>query len=99
MVFAIDFDGTFDRDPELFRQFAQLLRSRGHTVVCVTSRSAGFGDEVERMVGDVPVVYAGNVWKRQAARTAGYLVNIWIDDLPEYVDAQDPEIASWKTDG
>jgi hypothetical protein len=41
-------------------------------------------------------VYAGTVWKRQAARAAGYLINVWIDDLPEYVDIQDPELAALK---
>ncbi len=96
MIFALDFDNTFDRDPELFREIVQLLRGRGHVAVCVTSRMAGINDAVEQMVGDVPVVYAGTRWKRAAARDAGYLVNVWIDDLPEYVDAQDPELVALK---
>jgi hypothetical protein len=98
MLFALDFDGTFDQDPELFRQFVRLLRQRGHSAVCVTSRFEGFGDEVERAVGDIPVVYAGTRWKRQAARAAGYYVNVWVEDCPEYVDRQNPELADQKED-
>jgi hypothetical protein len=98
MLFALDFDGTFDRDPALFRMFVGLLREHGHSVVCVTSRFHGFSDEVERTVGDMPIVYAGSNWKRQAARAAGYHVHVWIDDLPEYIDRQDPEISNQKQD-
>lgn len=96
MIFALDFDGTFDRDPELFRVMIVLIQSRGHQVVCVTSRIAGINDEVEKTVGEIPIVYADTTWKRQAARVAGYSVNVWIDDLPEYVDAQDPELVELK---
>jgi GH25 family lysozyme M1 (1,4-beta-N-acetylmuramidase) len=98
MLFAIDFDGTFDRDPKLFCKLAELLRSHGHSVVCVTSRFQGISDEVERAVGDMPIVYAGATWKRQAARAAGYQVHVWIEDLPEYVDRQDPEMVLQKLD-
>src|SRR5262245_66511191 len=96
MIVALDYDGTIDADPELFRQLIALFRSRGHTPIVVTSRTAGFSDEVERTVGEVPVVYAGSVWKRQAAQAAGYMVNVWIDDCPEYIDLQDPEMVAFK---
>jgi hypothetical protein len=46
----------------------------------------------------MPIVYAGATWKRQAARAAGYQVHVWIEDLPEYVDRQDPEMVLQKLD-
>src|ERR1700733_8606131 len=98
MLFALDFDGTYDRDPRFFLKLVELLRGHGHSVVCVTSRFEGFSDEVERAVGGMPIVYAGATWKRQAARNAGFHVHVWIEDLPEYVDRQDPEIAAQKLD-
>lgn len=38
MRIALDYDGTFDRDPELWRQFTVLARSRGHEVFILTRR-------------------------------------------------------------
>lgn len=73
MIFGIDFDGTFSRDPELFRLFVSALRARGHTAVLVTGRSdeGRFGAEVRCAVGDLmPIVFAGMVWKRKACEKA-----------------------------
>ena len=38
----------------------------------------------------MPIVFAADGWKRSAAEAAGYKVDVWIDDHPEYIDAQDP---------
>lgn len=93
MIFAIDFDGTFARDPGLFDRFVDLLKERGHRAVLVTGRSdeGQWGAEVRRAVGDLmPIVFAADGWKRAAAEQAGYKVDVWIDDHPEYIVAQDP---------
>lgn len=90
MTIAIDFDGTYAALPEL-RAFGALLVRAGHTVVIVTGRSdhGEFGAEVRRGVaGALPIVFAGEEWKRHAAARAGYKVNIWIDDNPEYIGPQ-----------
>lgn len=100
MLIAIDFDGTFAADPRLFHEFARLARSFGHRVVVVSGRSdePPWGDELREVVGDgIPVVLAGSIWKRAAAEAAGYRVDIWIDDNPEYVGPQDPSLAAVKT--
>lgn len=88
MVFAIDFDGTFAADPELFKGIAALIRAAGHEVVMVTGRedSRGFGDPVRALVGDLmPIVFAGGHWKTVAALQAGYKVDVWVDDNPTYI--------------
>ena len=46
---------------------------------------------------NIPIIFAGKLWKRKAAELAGYNVDIWIDDLPEYVSNQDPEKNQYKT--
>ena len=93
MIFGIDFHGTMSRDPQAFRMLANMLQSRGHTCVLVTGIEDGdeYAAEVRREVGDLmPIVFAAGAWKRQAAERAGYKVDVWIDDNPEYVAEQDP---------
>jgi glycine/D-amino acid oxidase-like deaminating enzyme len=85
-TYAIDYDGTWTTDPEAFQAFAALLRRRGHTVIIVTSRVTGWSevnDACGRHVDDI--VMAGRAWKREAAKSAGYKVDVWIDDRPEII--------------
>ncbi len=89
LTFAIDFDDTFSADPKLWREFVKIATGRryGHICILVTNRPEDMGNDVRAEVGNLmPIVFAG-VWsKRSAAWRAGYFVNIWIDDSPEYVD-------------
>ena len=93
MILAFDFDGTWTRDPDGMRAVVALLRSRGHVCILLTGRSDEhpWGSEVRAAIGDLmPIVFAAGTWKRDAARAAGYGVDVFIDDLPEYIAAQDP---------
>jgi hypothetical protein len=99
MIIAIDFDNTFNADTELWRKFITDAKERGHTCVCVTGRSneGEYGAEVIRIIdGVMPIVFAGALWKREAAKRAGYDVNIWIDDTPEYVAEQQVLFSQYK---
>lgn len=101
ILFGVDFDGTFSRDPEGFRLFVAMMRARGHSFVLVTGRSneGQWGAEVRRDVRDLmPIVFAGNGWKRAAAERAGFKVDIWIDDHPEYVAPQTLLLAVQRDD-
>lgn len=92
MLVAIDFDGTFARDPSLFRSIVALIRAHHHDAVLVTGRSdeGPWGDEVRAAVdGLMPIVFAGGAWKREAAMAAGFKPDIWFDDWPEYIAEQD----------
>lgn len=93
MIFGIDYHGTFARDVVGFRIIVHELVRRGHTCVLVTGIDDGdrYAAEVRRDVADLmPIVFAAGKWKRQAAREAGYEVDVWIDDNPEYIAPQDP---------
>ncbi len=68
MIFAIDYDGTWSRDPDGFRLIVELLRARGHGCIMVTGRSDSgqYGTEVRaRLKGSDSADYAifkyGNV--------------------------------------
>lgn len=98
MLIAVDYDGTFTADPDFWRQMVALGRARGHEFVCVTGRSdermltdpsRHWGDEVRAgIAGLMPIVFAGDDYKSEAAVKAGYKVNVWCDDHPEWVGRQ-----------
>lgn len=102
ITIAIDFDNTWTANPALWRNFiADAQQIWGYTVVCVTGRSdeGKWGSEVREAIdGLIPIVFAGHQWKRTAALNAGYKVDIWIDDTPEYIAEQQILLASQKGD-
>lgn len=96
LTFGIDFDGTLARDPALFGRFIRMLHQAGHAAVLVTGRSDRTPHAAEllavmRELPAIPIVWAGAHWKRHAAAVAGYSIDIWIDDMPEYIAPQDQE--------
>lgn len=93
MIIAFDYHGTFQRDVLAFHTVVRTFQSAEHTCILVTGIADGdhYAAEVRRDVGNLmPIVFAGGRWKKQAALEAGYAVDIWIDDSPEYVAEQDP---------
>lgn len=85
MIVAIDYDNTYTAAPELWNQVIKLFQEAGHTVICVTGRSdnSSMAPVVQDSIGKlVPVVFAGEQWKQEAAKKRGYKVDIWIDDMP-----------------
>ena len=88
LTIAIDFDGTFSADPDLWREIVGVMTGRryGHKCILVTNRPEAMGNDVRAEVGDLmPIVFAGAQSKRSAAENAGYFVNIWIDDNPGFI--------------
>ena len=79
MIIAIDWDKTITADPGLWNEFIDLASARNHTVIVVTGRQ-----EHDPVVPPWPieVIYAGSRWKIDAAKSAGFEVDIWIDDHP-----------------
>ena len=98
VLFGIDYDKTWSADPGLFAIFVAALRGRGHDAVLVTGRSdeGQWGAEVRREVREIPIVFAANGWKREAAERAGYKVDVWIDDHPESIAKQHLLLAEQK---
>ena len=93
LTISIDYDQTFTEAPGLWLSFIAEASGLGNTVIMTTRRE---GDDANRaelaaaLGGDsavAAVVFAGpESLKRDAARSAGYEVDIWIDDTPATVD-------------
>ena len=67
IILAIDYDGTWTRAPEFFREMVERAKMKGHVCVLVTGRSdeAQWGAEVRREIGDLmPILFCANKWKR-----------------------------------
>lgn len=82
MTISIDFDKTWTADPELWRQFLELARSRGHTVVMVTAREDMAPDMERSVPKDLPIVFTNGEMKEFSALRQGWKVDVWIDDCP-----------------
>lgn len=87
LTIAIDYDDTYTADPMLWARFIGDANRSGHTVVCVTARreKPDFTREPP-LPADLPIVCAGQEWKKHAAAKAGFNVNIWIDDIPGLIE-------------
>ena len=89
MIIAIDYDNTYTMDPALWDNFITTAKEIGHTVICVTARPEIMGQVVINSVGKlVQVVFAGGEWNREMDLKSGYKVDVWIDDMPEYIGPQ-----------
>lgn len=103
MIVAIDYDGVWGAEPALFERLVGELLSGGHRCLVVTGRSGEgrWGREVREAVArsghPLAIVFAAGGWKREAARRAGWAVDVWIDDHPETVGPQlDPAAIAFK---
>ena len=83
MNIAIDFDGTYTTDPELWDEIVDRLLARGHSVWCVTSRIANQKNRREVVIPNVTTIFCGmaaKIWHMET--NVGIKIDIWIDDDP-----------------
>lgn len=83
MIIAIDFDGTFTKDPVMWTRFIHDAEQRGHKVIMVTGRSQ-WSEDMSRLGIHtlLPVFFTSGELKDNHMRQLGYAVDIWIDDMP-----------------
>lgn len=80
MLIALDHDGTYDRDPDMWQGFMSLASLAGHRVICVSLRGPG------SMI-DFPgqVIYTRGIAKKDFCEEQNIKVDIWIDVNPHYI--------------
>lgn len=89
MIIALDFDGTYTEDPELWNTVVTHMQHRGYEVFCVTMR---YDNEFEAPVVRNclehivnRIIFTGRKAKEKFLDELGIKVNVWIDDRPYYV--------------
>jgi hypothetical protein len=88
---AIDIDGTWDTDPELFYDvFVQFYWAKGWKVIIVTG-SPQPEEKLRRLQvpAHLPIITCQpGQFKRDAALAAGYNVTVWMDNEPGTIEPQ-----------
>lgn len=89
MNIALDYDGTYTNDPNLWLRFILDCQAAGHSVWIVTMRyPSECGEDMfdQRIKGLlVPVVATSRTAKKEFCRKLGIVIHVWIDDHPEAV--------------
>lgn len=81
MKIALDYDGTYTRDHELWDTFAHNAIANGHDVKIVSMRSP---DQPIPDVG-LPVIYTSCIGKLRYLAVGGWIPDVWIDDKPQWI--------------
>lgn len=86
MRIALDWDDTYTADPDLWEQFIELAKARGHKVVICSCRTPEW-EERDPMVtpSNTSVFLTSYGPKREYMERMGLPVDVWIDDWPESV--------------
>lgn len=89
MLIAIDYDGTYTNDPELWDIFIHNAKERGHEVICATMRYEDKeGDIVKaELEGKVDkIIFTGRLAKIATVRKLyGKNPHVWIEDDPAWL--------------
>jgi len=100
MIFALDFDGTYTADPDLWTLWAKSAMERGHTVLCITFRRHDEMQKVHDTLGMTIGVHncrpTGGSYKKTFAQDNNIKVDVWIDDNPEMIVTSE-QVEYWHT--
>jgi hypothetical protein len=98
MTISIDYDGTYARNPAMWDELLCACEIAGVEVICISRRDdtpenrqtirAAFGDEFQTL--SALILCGPNTQKQDAAKTAGFAVDIWIDNTPETILSAGP---------
>ena len=103
LTISLDYDRTFTAAPGLWRSFVVDAVARGNRVVCITRRDDTDENrhELRLAFGDLEVsqtILCGTgTQKRDAAKAAGVVVDVWIDDFPEGIVSTDTAPAAARS--
>ena len=85
-VFAIDYDGTYTMDPELWLMIIKLIIARGHDVVIATMRTESECHDIDQRLKDiVRIIPTHRQSKMKYLSDLGIFPSIWIDDMPIFI--------------
>jgi hypothetical protein len=87
MIIALDYDHTFTEDPEGWLEAMKIMRMRGHLIYGVTMRydteTAGMSERY--LAACDKIFFTGRCAKQPFMAARGIQVQVWIDDMPQWV--------------
>ena len=88
MLIALDYDGTYTADKDMWNVFIHQARLRGHEVIIATMRYEE--TEGEEVIGDLfgnvdNIIFTGRKAKKAFVDANYRAPDIWIDDNPEWL--------------
>lgn len=98
MNIALDYDGTYTSDPELWLRFVIDAQAAGHDIRVVTMRYPSEGADMDKRLaglGVVTVFTSRKAKEPHCAQVTGWTPHVWIDDNPKAVHMHASEI--WAT--
>lgn len=91
-VVALDFDNTYDVEPELWNQIIELMTGKGWTVICVTQEDgdnpeqyAKVANTIGKVIGIDNVYFTAGKKKKKYMKKHDIEPNIWIDNNPKRI--------------
>jgi hypothetical protein len=89
MKIALDYDGTFTRDPALWMNFIKACHASNHDIRIVTMRNEekDLTSYFTRL--GVPVIFTSLMQKREYCDERDWHPDVWIDDSPEFIVRRD----------
>jgi hypothetical protein len=94
ILFALDYDGCYTEDPDLWLAFITLLQGRGHEVLVATMRTLEEkSDMCPRLLAAVPwVVCTSRRAKIEYLSSFRIFPDIWMDDQPHFLFSNGSEV-------
>lgn len=87
MRIALDFDNTYTAMPAMWNRMIEDVRAAGHHVDIVTMRHNSEAEAIPFSVAQRvdAVIYTGRKGKAAHMQSIGKQVDIWIDDMPQFI--------------
>jgi hypothetical protein len=87
MIIALDYDGTFTKDPRLWAVFIESAKAAEHYVVGCTMRYESEWTDMDRnyLYKCDRIVFTGRNAKKEFLEKLGIRPDVWIDDRPDFI--------------
>jgi hypothetical protein len=104
-LIALDYDGTYTRDPAAWLMFIELMLIRGHEVKVVTMRYPSERDHHKTpmdprliaRVGEDGMIFTSRQAKGPFCEAMGLFFHIWVEDTPRAIHESAEQIWGWRT--
>ena len=100
MKIALDYDGTYTADPDMWDNFIAVVLNFDHDIRVVTHRHETLDNVDDQFI--IPVIYTDGVAKKWFCEHRGdrWVPDVWIDDKPKGILENGPlteeEIQLWR---